>query len=368
MTEPLVTARWDPYLLYAGRDVPEHWQARFDQGAKVALVMGAGFDPRMCLVLELFRKLAPTEALAIFAVRFDRPGDVIARAMADENQAAFEQLVGDQPVANLPVKGGELDALARSAAQAVSSLDQLPDATDIVVDINALPRTVFFPLVAKLLHLCDARGPVAPNLHIIAGDTAALDAEMRTVGLDENASWLHPFEGTFSVEATTLVPRVWMPILGENTGLQLERISELVKPQEVCPVLPFPAKDPRRGDRLFDAYHTVLFDQLRTDSGTVIYGDEANPFQVYRRLRESAVWYERTLSPLGGCKTAFSALSSKLVAVGALLAAYELRDQIEVGVADIGGQMHELQRRITIDEAREQADLVSLTLSGDSYL
>lgn len=362
------SSRWESYVLHRDLALRDHWQQRFDAGARVALIMGVGFDPRMCMVLRLFGELAGEDAVAIQAVRFDAPADLTARAMAEENQGELIGLLGGRTIGELTVGGAGLDATARSAADAVRSLDALGEVSDIVVDVNALPRSVFFPLMAKLLYLCDQKAPHAPNLHMIGGDNAALDAEFEVTGIDEHATWLHPFEGPFGVEATAQVPRVWMPILGENTQLQLERISELVRPQEVCPLLPFPSKDPRRGDRLFDTYREVLFDQLRTDSGTVIYADEANPFQVYRRLIQSTRRYQQTLAPLRGCKTAFSALSSKLVAIGALLVAYELRDGLEVGVADIGAQRHQVQRHVRIEEASDSTELIGLTLSGDCYV
>jgi hypothetical protein len=358
--------RWHIYdLSESDQLLRESWAARLNDGARLAMVMGVGFDPRMCLALELFRELgAPLE---IHAVQFDAPADAIARSMAAENSELFTSLLRDTEPRLLSIGGSGLEETSRSAAAAVKSLDEFGDATDVVVDVNALPRPVFFPLIAKLLFLCDKAGPEAPNLHVVAGDAAWLDAEIRSEGLDEHASWLHPFEGTFSVEATQHMPRLWIPILGEHTGTQLERISELVDPAEVCPMLPFPARDPRRGDRLFDEYLEFLFEQLRTDSGTVIYADEANPFQVYRRLRESTLRHAETLAPLGQCKTAYSALSSKLVALGVLLVAYELREA-EVGVADIGGQLHVLDRKISHDEAAQGTRLVGACLSGDSYL
>lgn len=359
--------RWDPYVLLRDNTLKGFWERQVSDGARVALVMGRGFDPRMCLGLELFRTVAPADAVEVHGVRFNLPGDATARRMAEENDRQFASLLGRKPVSELKIESGGVDPVARSAVRAVPSLAPLGEVTDVVVDINALPRPVFFPLVAKLLYLCDAAGTAAPNLHILAGDAAWLDEEIRGAGVNEHAAWLHPFEGTFSVEATDHVPRVWMPILGEETQVQLERIRDLVGPEEVCPVLPFPSKDPRRGDKLFEEHREVLFDRLRTDSGTVVYADEANPFQVYRRLREATVRYRETLEPLNGSKTAYSALSSKLVAVGALLVAYELRDQLEVGVADIGSQRHVLDRTISIEEAAEGTELIGLTLSGESY-
>ena len=363
------TPRWDPYVLHAGIALREHWTWRFAEGAKVALVQGIGFDPRMCLGLELLRDLAPAATVDVWAVRFAAPGDATAAAMADENAANFSALIADGHVYELDLSAPGIEQTARRAAEAITDLAAFGDVSDIIIDVNALPRSVFFPLIAKLLHLCDQRHADAPNLHVLAGDAAWLDAIIQSVGIDEHAVWLHPFASTFGVEATLHVPRVWMPVLGEGTAQQLERISELILAAEVCPLLPFPSRDPRRGDELFLEYRRVLFDQLRTDSGTVIYAAESNPFQVYRRLRQSTLEHAETLKPLGGCKTAYSALSSKLVAVGVLLVAYELRaEELEVGVADIGAQTNTLARHVSVQEARERTELAGLTLSGDSYL
>lgn len=361
--------RWDPYVLHAGTALREHWQWRFEDRAKVALVQGVGFDPRMCLGLALLRDLAPTDRVDVWAVRFAAPGDATAAAMAQENAANFRELVADGRVQELDLSAHGIEQTARRAAAAIKDLAVFGDVSDIIVDVNALPRSVFFPLIAKLLYLCDRRHADAPNLHVLAGDAAWLDATIQSAGLDEHAVWLHPFAGTFGVEATQHVPRVWMPVLGEGTAEQLDRISQLILAAEVCPLLPFPSREPRRGDDLFLEYRRVLFDEIRSDSGTFMYAAESNPFQVYRRLRQSTLDHAETLRPLGGCKTAYSALSSKLVAVGVLLVAYELRDQqLEVGVADIGAQSNTLARHISVQEARERTDLVGLTLSGDCYL
>ena len=361
--------RWDPYVLNSGAQLREHWAWRFEHGATVAFVQGIGFDPRMCLGLKLLRDLAPPAAVEVWAVSFGSPGDTTAIAMAQDNLALFTELLSTGRRHDLDLAAPNIEQTARGAANAIADLAVFGDVSDIVIDVNALPRAVFFPLIAKLLYLCDQRHAGAPNLHVLAGDAAWLDAIIQSAGIDEHAVWLHPFASTFGVEATLHVPRVWMPVLGERTAPQLERISQLVGQMEVCPMLPFPSRDPRRGDELFLEYRRVLFDQLRTDSGTFIYAAESNPFQVYRRLRQSTLEHVQTLKPLGGCKTAYSALSSKLVSIGVLLVAYELRDDgYEVGVADIGSQSHTIKRHVSIEEARERTELAGLTLSGDSYL
>lgn len=362
--------RWQTYVLHRDRELRDHWSARFGDGAAVCLLMGIGFDPRMCLGLELLASLAGPETLCVKSIDFGGPTDTLAEESAEKTKELFERLVAPFPHESLALPGGEgIENLARASANFFESLDGI-SATDLIVDVNALPRPLFFPLIAKLLFLCDQRGPGAPNLHIFAGDAAWLDELIVVNGLDENAVWLHPFEGTFLAEADNFLPRVWMPVLGEGDTQALKRISELVAPQEVCPLLPFPSLDPRRGDRLFEHFREILFDELRSDSGTVTYGAEGNPFQVYRRLRQSTLQYGEALHELGGCKVAFSAMSSKLVSLGVLLAAYEFLGSSDhvTGVAEIGAQQHRLTRAVSIEEARKKTELIGLSVSGDCYL
>lgn len=361
--------RWSDYVLVRDEGFVEHWASRFSDGAVLTLILGQGFDPRMCMALEMLLPVAPPRQLRIVKVVLgDRhqPSPEV-RAIADRNRDEFAELTAELAVDQVEIQGRTMDERARSAAAVFERLERA-HGSDLLVDVSALPRPVFFPMIAKLLFLCDAEGAAAPNLHVVAGDAAWLDDLIITEGVAEDANWLFPFGGTFSVEATAHLPRVWLPMLGGDTGTQLRRIQNLVDPAEICPVLPFPSHDPRRADRLFEAYGEELFDRLRTDSGAVVHAAESNPFQVYRSLHRTAAYYNDTLEPLGGCKTAFSALSSKLAAVGVLLAAYDLQEAgHEIGVADISAQGHSLARSVSRDEVRDGTAIVGLSLSGDSY-
>jgi len=89
-----------------------------------------------------------------------------------------------------------------------------------------------------------------------------LDAAITQEGIEEFADFVATFRGAFDHEARSNMPKVWIPILGENRQIQLERIYDLVKPDEICPVLPSPASDPRRADNIMRDYHDLLFNQL----------------------------------------------------------------------------------------------------------
>ena len=104
----------------------------------------------------------------------------------------------------------------------------------------------------------------ALNLFVIVAEDPGLDAAIQEEGVDERAEFMASFGGGFDEEAT-LVPKVWIPMLGENRTTQFGRIMDLVHPDEVCPVLPSPSRNIRRADDIVIEYQRVLFDELLLD-------------------------------------------------------------------------------------------------------
>ena len=177
-----------------------------------------------------------------------------------------------------------------------------------------------------------------------------LDSKIRREGIDEKADFLASFGGRFDEESIP-TPKVWIPMLGEGRTLEFERIYDRVKPDEICPVLPFPAKNPRRADDLVMEYRTLLFDELHLDPRSFMHVSEQNPFEVYRKLRSAVDRYRDVFEILEGCRVALSPLSSKLMSIGALLVAYEMRGaNYRVGVAHIESQGYHLEEESTQSE------------------
>jgi len=94
---------------------------------------------------------------------------------------------------------------------------------------------------------------------------------------------------------------------------------------------------PRRGDNLVNEYRELLFRTFRVEPQNMIYACEWNPFEVYRQIRRTIVDSNTTLQRLGGCKTVVSSTSSKLLSIGAFLAAYECKygRGLRVGFANV---------------------------------
>lgn len=371
------TLRWRDYFLRQGDGFDEFWRSFFaEQKRDVLFVLGHGFDARMCDGLERLLSLGGAGARDIALIAFDEGPESPSHAYAEqrkENGERIEKLVGirgkigHRTIMMFSDEGRRIGA--RSIAQEFASPAEFLSYTDVVVDISALPRGLYLPLLAKMLALFDMepKDGAQRNLHVVVSHSAATDGAIIEEGLEESAMYLHGFAAaSLESESTSGQPKIWMPVLGRRQQIQLERIHALVAPDEICPLLPSPAQDPREGDSLMIEYRDLLFDQLRVEPRNIIYAAESNPFEVYRQLVRSILHYHRALSPLGGCKVALSAMSSKLASIGVLLAAYELgrRDpKITVGVAHVEAQGY----RVESNGAARSTTLFTMWLSGECY-
>ncbi len=372
-----VPERWSSYVLHEGADVSRFWSQRYGAGPRdVLLVVGRGFDPRMCFAAETLLALGGEGRRDALLLEFDEGPDSPSQAYAErvaENATRLEELFASRgairrhPIAMLSADRRRISS--RSAALVFKREDEVTAYGDIIVDISALPRSIYFPLIAKLLFLIDraAASSRTVNLHVVVGEDPSLDQRIGDVGIADAAEYVHLFRGGVDLESTATHARLWLPLLGEGQGPKLERINDLVRPDEICPVLPFPSVDPRRADNLVLEYHRLLFDEFRVEPRNFIYASESNPFQVYRHIRRAALQYVDALAPLGGCKVVLSSLTSKVLSIGALLVAYELKEaKMNVGIAQVEVQGYEI-----LDAAPATVPpstrLFDIWIAGDCY-
>lgn len=375
MTAGPKIGRWQNYVLKKGEEFHSFWQ-RFLQSQRrnVLFIIGVGFDPRMCTGINAILRHARDGSHDCVAIRFDEGSASPSRThdnLIQNNRIRLELLLrGRGDFILKTVAMWSVDGRRRIGPRNVASLfevNQLVGYSDIVVDISALPRTLYIPLLAKLLFLVDnwKAGSQAPNLHVVVAENPQLDHSIVSQGLDDDATYIHGFESGVALEATAHVPSVWMPILGEGKTAYFERIYDLLDPQEIAPILPFPSQNPRRSDDLILEYRNVLFERLRIEPRNLIYAPEQNPFGVYRQINLAVNHYAEALNPLGGCKIVLSILSSKLTSLGALLSAYELKqgDQ-SVGIAHVQAVGYVLGQ---VEEIEGEEDLVEVWLAGEAY-
>lgn len=374
---PHLGLRWNSYVLERGGGFGRFWRKRLETfnetNAKALLVAGLGFDPRTPYALETLASCCSRGVLDLCLLNYDEGPDSVSQRYRDSvarNAAVVEGIIkksgGELHRVHVPMLDDGRRVGGRKVGQLVIA-SGLELYRDVIVDISALPRTLYFPLLRSLLHLRDTTltaGKRAPlNLHVVLCEAPRLDASIQEE-LTERADYLPGFGGTVDLEQDEDMPRVWSPVMGEGQGealnLIFQKISITDNAPEICPVLPFPAVDPRRGDRLLIEYRRLLA-AWRLDLRNIIYASENNPFDVYRQLCRLHDQYSRALRPLRGAKMIVSAHSSKLLSLGALLAAY---DRPDVAVAHVEAQGYRVDA--DLNEA-VKGELFEVWIAGEPY-
>jgi hypothetical protein len=247
----------------------------------------------------------------------------------------------------------------RAAALAISKVG-LDGITDVVVDLSALSIGVSFPIIRWLLETAVADRPEI-NIHIFVAHQPDLDARIRAIPSDIPVP-VHGFNGRMSLSAgSQRQAKLWLPQLATGRTATLRRIHDAVVPDEVCVVLPFPANDARAGDALLIEMLESGGIPWEMDSRSIVYADESDPLDLYRTIMRLHALREPVFAETGGSTLILSPVGSKVMALGALLAALE-RDLPVIYLEDFG---YEFVAGAQVPTATPE--LMHVWLEGDPY-
>jgi hypothetical protein len=152
--------------------------------------------------------------------------------------------------------------------------------------------------------------------------------------------------------------------------IQLKKIETNIPAwAEICPILPHPSRNPRRGDKLLVEYHDLLIGTRETPLSNILYVHEGHPFETYRQLLEAMLRYRRTMAVVGGCRLVVTPLASKLVTIGAALACFEMKLNAAGDLSSVAIPYAEPKRYVVdLTSLKEsQAEISALVLTGDPY-
>jgi hypothetical protein len=313
--------RWtDDYVLVHDDAVDALWRERSALDLNRLYILGDGFDPRVPTVLERYLSAAPAATLLRFGLRpsplRNDEADSVTRNRALVETAAAQAGAGIEEVEYPAVEDAK--SAGRVAMRELFRHRRFEDVGEVVVDVSGLPLDVFFAIIRDLLR-GRVEGHWSGDLFVVACENPRLDAAIVHEG-SEDVAFLHGFAAPTYEDVG---PLVWVPLLGEGRGDEIRRVFEEVAPMEICPVLPSPSTNPRRSDDMILELRELLFDELRVDELNFIYASEWNPFDVFRSLEQLHERYASLLEPLGPVTFTLSAHASKLLSLGALLAAYK---------------------------------------------
>jgi hypothetical protein len=353
---------WAHPLLIDDRSFDEVW-AR-PREAPVLFVCGSGFDPRAVAALQRLRAATRRRIDGWMIELPEDATDLDVRPLAEANRAQIEQLIteGGGELRHQPLpEFNDARSLGRLISRHFQEAAVLDAYAELMLEISAMPRSVFFPLVRGVLqraHLPDDDDRRWDgDLHVAVCENPDVDAHV----LEEGTTAMAPIGGFSGGRGERPATTIWVPVLGERASARVKALYDELEPDETCPVLPWPARNPRRGDQLILEYRRLLFEEIRLEPRNVIHAAERNPFDLYRTLGALHERYSSSLRPLGTVSMVLSSHSSKLLSVGVLLTAYE-HNLIVQHVSPGRYGLHD-----GADALRDHDEIYDLWLTGEPY-
>lgn len=329
MSEKEAVMRWDPYSLTYDNDFDGFWRRRLAQRERrLLLILGKGFDLRALETARRLRDLGADAEVWLLAFHNGQDDSELRRKRTDKNAEGLAKLFDISRIKEVDIDIGSAFASPVASVNTYTQLRAAGDPTqfdDVIVDISAMPRMVAMTSVAVLLKRLDDAEKIGKcvNLHVATAESVSADLNVGQGSLRDQVSFVRGFSGELTAQTTRELPHVWFPVLGENQRDRLDRIHQLLAPDEICPVVPFPSREPRRGDEIIYAHREILFDTFQVEPRNILLACEYNPFEAYKQIFEAMDRYRRALGELGGCKAFVSPLSSKLLSIAVLLACYD---------------------------------------------
>lgn len=366
--------------MFDNNNISNFWKEHFNNDShKLLFIMGKGFDVRMNISLSKLLKQCPKLNIECLLINFDEGSDSSShnyQSFVKNNMKEFESLMTGKicriKKLNIWDKSEKSKRVVgdRKAAEIIKNYTDIEDYTDIIVDISSLPRGIYFSLIGKLLTLIDLSGNKDQNLFISVAENVNIDSCIQESAIEDDLTYIHGFGGEIELESEKEKPLIWFPILGENKSSHISRGADKITEDknrlyEICPVLPFPSKDPRRSDTILIEYHELLFDSLDIEPQNIMYTTERNPFEAYIELSKAINNYKESLDILNGCKAAISTFSSKLLSIGALMVAYENQDF--VGILNVNSGGYNITDEKEFVNLKDESELFVTWLTGNPY-
>jgi hypothetical protein len=325
-------ARWDPCVTYDGERAEQFLSTFFaDESRRVLVIAAAGFDHRSSNAVAILSRVARARTTGVF-IREERPEPSQRSVdLAEANEAIMSGLCASSEVVTVGVFDAR-DSAVVAGSQAVRLVGQritLDDYTDIVIDVSALSIGISFPLVRALYERARSqparKSPV--NIHVVLTSDGVRDEDVEREFIDKVAT-VQGFAGQLGLTARReKIARLWVPQLSHRkrtaTRLIYQHLTERAPLLDVCPLIPFPSNNPRRGDELAIEYIDELEVAWAVDERNLIAVAEEDPLDVYRLLLRLDDTRREVFRAIGSSEIVLSPIGPKAMALGCLLAAIE---------------------------------------------
>ena len=351
--------RWDPCITHRATDVATFIDEYFSKTSrKVLFIAGVGFDPRSTALATLLAEIhEPARAVFIKENRPSPPAELVERAHS--NGRILTKAISNNVVEEVEIFGTDEAVIGGRNIVSVLNSQDLNEPSDVVVDVSALSVGTSFPLIRYLLQRID-QGGVQFNLHLFVVHDPKLDTTIQSVPC-HTPNYIHGFRGRATLDNSTRAAKLWLPQLATGRRSALNRIHDFLDPHDTCPILPFPAADPRLGDRLAEEYLHELESVWSVDTRDIVYADEGDPLDLYRTILKLDDRRKPVFEGVDGSLLILSPLGSKIMAIGALMASLE-RDLPIAYLESIGYKLAD-----SVPTISDAPNLLHIWLEGDVY-
>lgn len=351
--------RWEPCVSHRAEAV-EGFIAEYFASAdrRILFVGGAGFDPRSTTVATRIAAVAPALRALLLQENRPKPPQELVKRASDNTRNLTETVLG-AVVEPIEIFGSDGAVVGGRNAVSVLARQEFNDLTDVVVDSSALSVGTSFPVIRYLVERIE-RGAGPANLHVFVAHDPTLDAAIQSIAGDA-PGYVHGFRGRSTLDGVVSAAKLWLPQLAVRRRGVLARLHDFVGPHDTCPILPFPATNPRLGDELAEAFLTEFESAWAVDTRNIVYAAEDDPLDLYRTILRLDDLRRPVFEEVGGSMLVLSPVGSKVMALGAMMAALE-RD---LPVAYMEAMGYDLDQSVrTVSGA---SHLVHVWLEGDVY-
>lgn len=352
----------DDYIWHANSDAAKFIDDYFSKSGNILYIGSIGFDPRTLTTYRRLKMRAGDKVTPFFLLEERKEGSVDLKDRAWKREQSLPDELGFQPKIcrvpifaddGAPIGGTELIKVARA------EIPDIADFSDIVIDICAMSRGIFFPLTRYLRDIVRASGkPI--SLHILVVDQPAVDYSYSPDYYD-SAGWMRGFDGgAGQLSKNSNAVKLWMPQLMSQRKTVYETLYKFVNPQDVCPILPFPGIKAKMVDELVIEYSEHITSTWDTGLQNIVLAAESDPLDMYHTVvRVDAARkkiFENTF-------TILSPMGSKVSTIGGLLAAMDLNLPVAY-VETLGYSENKMQESL---ELSNEERLVHVWVDGPIY-
>ena len=327
---------------------------------KILYIGSIGFDRRTMVTLKKLSDIA-TDITPLFIKEVRKGGSRQLKDRALETEAKLTLFLGKSPdvldVAifaddGAPIGGVELIKAVRE------KIRNLSEYTDIVVDICAMSRGIFFPLV-KYFRMAIKDEYLNSSLHVLVVDHPIVDYSY-IPQYHDRASWMKSFDGDAGLLGKHSSAKLWLPQLMSRRIGMYDALFNFVLPDDVCPMLPFPGIKPKMVDDLVIEYRSLI-SGWETGLQNIVLTSESDPLDMYDTVLRA---HNARKKIFDNHFTILSPMGSKVSTIGGLLAAMD--ENLPVAYVETLGY-HEEDSSTQLSDLPNKEKLVHVWVDGPIY-